>query len=100
MKLTQKEIEHIAGLARIELSQDEKSMYADQLSQIFDFIEQLNEISTEDVPITAQVTGLENVSREDIVVECEEEIKRKIIEQFPLRVGNLLKVKAVFKESL
>ncbi len=98
MKLTREEIEHIASLARIELSEAEKSMYADQLSEIFDFIRQLNAIPTEDIPITAQVTGLENVTREDIVKACDAETQRKIIEQFPEREGNLLKVKAVFKE--
>ena len=78
------EVQHLAATT----SQDD----------VLEFIEQLNAIPTDDVPITAQVTGLENVSREDIVKECDKEIQRKIIEQFPERERNLLKVKAVFKE--
>jgi len=96
MKLTSEEIEKIATLARLELTESEKNMYAEQLSVVFDYIEILNEVNTEGVEETCQVTGLEDVVREDIAQECDEETKQKLIKQFPDKVGNLLKVKAVF----
>lgn len=90
------EIEKIAELARLELSENEKQQYAEQLSVILDYIEMLNEVDTEGVPETVQVTGLEDVFRDDVVVSTDNEKLRKLIKAFPEKTGNLLKVKAVF----
>ena len=90
------EIDKIANLARIELNDEEKKMYASQLSVVFDYVKILEEVDTEGVVETWQVTGLEDVFREDIVEECDEETRKKLIEQFPERVGDLLKVRQVF----
>ncbi len=65
MKLNKEEILHIAQLARLELSEAELSLYGEQLSGILSFIDQLKEVDTENVLPTAQVTGLENVLRDD-----------------------------------
>ncbi|PIR04181.1 MAG: Asp-tRNA(Asn)/Glu-tRNA(Gln) amidotransferase GatCAB subunit C [Candidatus Magasanikbacteria bacterium CG11_big_fil_rev_8_21_14_0_20_39_34] len=97
MKLTPHEIEEIALLARLELSDSEKEIYAEQLSVIFDYIEILNEVDTEDVEETCQVTGLMNVTREDTVGEPNDAVQQKIINAFPEKVGSLLKVKKVFE---
>ncbi len=94
--LSNEEINKIAHLARLELSEKEKKMYAGQLSVIFDYMKILEEADTEGVAETCQVTGLEDVFREDIVKECPEEIREKLIAQFPARTDNLLKVKQVF----
>lgn len=99
MKLTSQEIEKIATLARLDLSAKEKKMYAEQLSVVFDYIEILNEVDTDNVSETCQVTGLEDVVREDEVASWEEEDKKKLINNFPDKMGNLLKVKAVFKDD-
>lgn len=96
MKLSPQEIEKIATLARLDLSAKEKAMYAEQLSVVFDYIEILNEVDTKDVEETCQVTGLTDVIREDVPVECDPETKKKLIASFPDKMGNLLKVKAVF----
>lgn len=99
MQLTREEIEQIATLARLELSEEEKTRYATQLSAVFQYIEMLNQVETNDVEETCQVTGLEDVVRIDEVKECDEERRKKLIELFPERKGNLLKVKAVFDSS-
>ena len=96
MKLDISDIEHIADLARLHLTDEEKERYADQLSAVFDYISMLNEVDTTGVAETCQVTELEDVVREDVVAESDEETRKKIIAQFPDKVGNLLKVKAVF----
>lgn len=98
MKLTAIEIESIAKLARLELSEAEKTMYAEQLSVILDYIDMLNEVETENIEETCQVTGLMDVTRGDTVYDCPEDVKRKLIAQFPEKIGNLLKVPAVFTE--
>ena len=99
MKLTPQEVEDIAKLARLELSVKEKKMYAEQLSVVLDYVEILNEVDTDGVEDTCQVTGLEDVVREDKIIECDEETKKKIIDQFPEKMGKLLKVKAIFADE-
>ena len=94
--LSSEDIEYIATLARLALSKQEKKRYAEQLSAVFDSMQLLNEVDTADVAETCQVTGLEDVVREDIVLECSEETKKKLIAAFPEKLGQLLKVKAVF----
>jgi len=97
MKLSIEDVSHIAKLARLELTDGEKHMYADQLSVVLDYIEMLDEVDTEGVLETCQVTGLEDVVREDVVVECPQDMKEKIKAQFPKHQANLLKVKKVFE---
>lgn len=99
MKLTVHDIEHIAGLARLALSDSEKEMYAEQLSVVFHSVEKLNEVNTDSVQETTQVTGLEDVFREDAAITCDEHTRNKIREQFPEQGRRLLKVRAVFKNE-
>ncbi|MFA6963396.1 MAG: Asp-tRNA(Asn)/Glu-tRNA(Gln) amidotransferase subunit GatC [Patescibacteria group bacterium] len=66
-KLSIQEIEHIAKLSRLELSEDEKELYSHQLSDVLAYVEQLNEVNTDNVEPAANVTGLENIWRDDEV---------------------------------
>lgn len=67
MKLSREEISHIANLARLELSEAEMEKYGQQLSGVLSYVEQLSEVDTDAAEPTAQVTGLQDVFREDIV---------------------------------
>jgi len=96
MPLTPQQVEEIAKLARLELSEVEKMMYAEQLSVVLEYIEMLDEVDTKGVEETCQVTGLEDVMREDKVEGRDPKVVKKLIEAFPDKKGNLLKVKAVF----
>ena len=53
MALTQQEVEHIARLARLELTDGQKARYREQLSAILDYIAKLRQLDTQDVPPTA-----------------------------------------------
>jgi aspartyl-tRNA(Asn)/glutamyl-tRNA(Gln) amidotransferase subunit C len=66
MKISKEEIEHIAVLGRLSLSEEEKELFGPQLSGILDYVEQLNELDTDDVEPTSHVLPLNNVMREDI----------------------------------
>jgi aspartyl-tRNA(Asn)/glutamyl-tRNA(Gln) amidotransferase subunit C len=67
MDLTQKEVEHVAKLARLEVSEDEKGMFARQLSAILTYVDQLKTVDTVGVEPTTTVLPAENVFREDEV---------------------------------
>lgn len=66
-KLTKKQVLHIAKLAGLQLSKKEVGKFQKQLGDILDYIDILNELNTQGVEPTSQVTGLENVFREDKV---------------------------------
>ena len=65
--LTTDQVQHIANLARIQIDAQELPKYATELSHILDFFKDLQEVDTQDVLPTAQVTGLQSVTREDII---------------------------------
>jgi len=59
------DVTHVAKLANLSLSDEEKKKFEKQLEETIEYIESLNEVNTEGVEPTSQVTGLENVTRED-----------------------------------
>jgi len=68
MKIQKKEVEDVGRLARIELSEDEKELFGQQLSSILSYIEKLKELDTSQVEPTTHVLPLHNVFREDKVL--------------------------------
>lgn len=56
MSLTLQEVEYIAGLARLELTDEQKSLYRQQLSAILDYVAKLQELDTVNVPPTSSVS--------------------------------------------
>lgn len=67
--LTPDDVGHIARLANLAIGADEYECFASQLTAILAFVSKLQEISTNNVAPTAQVTGLANVYREDVIDE-------------------------------
>ena len=96
MKISQEEIKHIALLARLGLTEEEIELYSGQLSSILDYVELLKEVDANGVEPTAQVTGLENVMREDEIQACEKEVRNKLIEAAPESEDDLIKTSSVF----
>jgi len=97
MSLTIEDVRKIAQLARIKLTPEEEKRHAVTISSVLEFVKTLNEIDTADVEPTAQVTGLEDVVREDLARDCE--YKKELLSQMPVVSGDLLKVPAVFSDS-
>lgn len=67
MGLTREEVEHIAELARLGLTEAEKDLFAGQLSAMLDYAQILQDLDTEGVPPTAATTTQQNVMFEDVV---------------------------------
>ena len=63
--IRREEVEHIALLARLGLTEEEKSVFEAQLSSILEYMRALNEVETSAIPPTAQVIPLKNVMRPD-----------------------------------
>ncbi len=65
--ITVKDVEHVAKLARLELTEEEKELYTKQLGDVLKYVDQMNEVDTSDVKPMAQVIDFVNVMREDVV---------------------------------
>ncbi|WP_448594591.1 Asp-tRNA(Asn)/Glu-tRNA(Gln) amidotransferase subunit GatC [Thermoflexus hugenholtzii] len=65
MPISRKEVEHIAELAKLALTEEEKNLYAEQLSAILEYFRQLQEVDTSGIPPTATVLPIRNVFRPD-----------------------------------
>ncbi len=69
MKLTGDDVKHVAKLASLPLTDEETSKLESELSETLNYVQELNEIDTKGVMPTSQVTGLENVEREDVAAD-------------------------------
>ena len=64
-KFTKEQVEHIADLARIGLSDKEKEEFQNSFGSVLDFVDKLQEVDVSGVEPTAHITGLENSTRKD-----------------------------------
>jgi aspartyl-tRNA(Asn)/glutamyl-tRNA(Gln) amidotransferase subunit C len=97
MKLSLEEVDHVALLARLGLSREERERMRDQLSSILEHISLLEEIDTEAIPPTAQVIALQNVMRAD---EVRESLSvQDVLRNAPRSEDQMFKVNAVLEES-
>lgn len=94
MKLKKEEIEHIAKLSRLRLSDEEIDKYRQELSSILNYVNALAQVDAKGVEPTAQVSGLKDVFREDRVISWEESEVASALSQGELEKGNV-KVKRV-----
>jgi aspartyl-tRNA(Asn)/glutamyl-tRNA(Gln) amidotransferase subunit C len=67
MKIGVKDVEYVARLARLTVSDEEKSEFAVQLNDILTYMDKLNELNTKDVEATSHVVPVKNVLRSDEV---------------------------------
>jgi len=93
-KKTTLDVSHIAKLACLPLTKVEEKLFSKQLSSTLSYVQQLDEVATEKVEPTAQVTGLMNVFREDAITpgfSQEEALKNA-----PAQYKGFFKVKSIF----
>jgi len=96
--ISKEQVKHIAKLARIRLNEKEVEKFKRELSSVLDYVEKLKEVDTENVEPISQVTGLENVMREDIPArDKKKERRNKLIKQAPRRKGDYFKVPRILE---
>jgi aspartyl-tRNA(Asn)/glutamyl-tRNA(Gln) amidotransferase subunit C len=67
MGISLEEVEHVARLARLALTEEEKALYAEQLGRILEHAARVTSLDTEGVPPTSHAMPLANVFRPDVV---------------------------------
>ncbi len=67
MKITREEVQKVANLARLQLSENEIERMTEQLDTILSYVEKLDKVDTEGVPVTTHTQQVVNAFREDVV---------------------------------
>jgi aspartyl-tRNA(Asn)/glutamyl-tRNA(Gln) amidotransferase subunit C len=97
MKITNKEVDYVARLARLALTDEEKDKFTRQLESILEYIDQLNKPDTGAVPPTSHVMPLKNVWRADEVRMVSPEERERILNNAPEREDDYFRVKKVIE---
>lgn len=67
MKITKEQVEHVANLARLNLTEEEKEQMTTDMEAIIEFANRINEIDIDNIDPTAHIVPVNNVFREDEV---------------------------------
>lgn len=93
MSITKDNVLHVAGLARLELSEMEVEKYEVELNDVLKFMDKLNELDTDGIEPTAHVLEINNIFREDIVKESFD--VEEILSNAPDREDDYFKVPSI-----
>ena len=95
-RISKEEVKKVAQLARLELNDDEINNHAEQLAKILDYIKQLDQINTENIPCTTRAIEVINIFRKDErrnYMNSEE-----LLDLAPSREDNFFKVPKIISE--
>lgn len=95
MSLSKDTIDHIAHLARIGMSEEERERYRKDLSSVLAYFEKLEELRTDDVAPLLHSTGLQDVFRPDRARACDDAERTQILANVPDTKDGYIKVKAI-----
>jgi aspartyl-tRNA(Asn)/glutamyl-tRNA(Gln) amidotransferase subunit C len=95
MRLSREQVQHIAELAKLGITEDETALFAEQLSEILAYAEKLNQLDTSHIPPTAQTIFVRNVTRLDEVRPSL--TSEQTLANAPSRQDNLFKVKPILE---
>ncbi len=97
-QISAEKLKHIANLSRIGISDAEAEKYAHQMNSILSYMDILNEVDTNGVEMTTQVTGLKSVLRDDEVKSYAS--PDELLNCSPLtKLNHSVVVKAIIKEE-
>ena len=95
MSLNRKEVQNIAKLARLGLSEEEVVHFEEQLSQVLRYFEKLRELDTDSIPTTLHSAPLQNAIREDEPTSSSH--LEETLANAPWREGDQFRVRAVLE---
>lgn len=93
--LTRSEVEHVAQLAHLGISEEEADKFSGQLSQILEYFSRLSQIDTEGLRPTSHTLPLENIFRHDEPSPSYD--REAILANAPLRDGDYFRVRKVIE---
>ena len=90
MAITVKDVEHVAKLARLELTEEEKEKFTRQLGDVLKYVDQMNEVDTSNVEPLAHPIEFVNVMRDDVIHY--EQTKEQLMANTPDEENGFFKV--------
>ncbi len=97
MNVTNRDVEHVAVLARLHLSPAEKELYTGQFNVILEHINRLNELELAGVEPTTYVQPVQNVFRADVEKDSPRELLDAVLKEAPDREKGLFRVPPVME---
>lgn len=90
------DVDKVAALAKLELTDEQRAKFAKQLPDILAYVSRLNEVDTRHINADAYLTDQKNQFRDDEVQSCEPEKRQAVIDNFPHQKGGALQVPGIF----
>jgi aspartyl-tRNA(Asn)/glutamyl-tRNA(Gln) amidotransferase subunit C len=97
MAISREELEHVARLARLQLTDEEIELFAGQLGAVLERARRIQALPLDDLPPTAHPVELSNVLRDDTVVPCL--LPDQVLDNAPEREGDLFRVPRILEEE-
>ncbi|MFB6277802.1 MAG: Asp-tRNA(Asn)/Glu-tRNA(Gln) amidotransferase subunit GatC [Halothece sp.] len=95
--IDREQVQKIAYLARLELTPEQEEEFTGQLSSILEYVEQLNELDTTDVPPTTRAIDVENITREDELRSYAD--REALLDQAPEREDDFFQVPQIMSSD-
>ena len=95
-RISSDEVKKVAQLARLELNESEIDQHAEQLEKILEYIKQLDEINTDNIPCTTRAIEVVNVLRKDEKKDYKN--SEELLDLAPSRENKFFKVPKIINE--
>ena len=96
--MTKDDVLHLAGLARIKLSDAEVEQFTTEIDAVLQYVSTIDDIVA-DADLTKKVGAVHNVFRDDVVTNEPESFTKAMSDEFPDSKGRFLKVKKILNPS-
>lgn len=96
-KISQSQVDNIAELAKLPLSNEQKSQYAKELSKILEFVEQINRAKSHQIKLSETITGIDSVFRNDKIDKTRCLSQKEALANAPSKQDGYFKVKAILE---
>lgn len=97
MAISEAEVKHVAALSKLEISDEEISMFTEQLGDIIDMVEYLDEVDTTGVPVTVNVVHNETVLRPDTVAQ--DNTREELLRNVPDKENGYIRVPVIIEDG-
>ena len=90
------DVDKVARLAKLDLTDEQRAKFAQQLPDILAYVSRLNEIDTSAIDANAYLTDQTNRFRADEVTNCDQDQRKAVTDAFPEQKGGALEVPGIF----
>ncbi len=96
--ITTKELEHLAKLSRIKLTESDKKSLVKEFDSILNYVDQLKKVEVS-LDVSARVGAIKNITRPDIVANISAEDRDRLLNEAPDREGDFIAVKKMITQE-